>query len=73
LLPIATDGGGDYQCVSFSAASGAARGQVVEWGHEECVAQVLAPSLSSFLQQIADGLADGSIGYKDGHGLVRMA
>jgi cell wall assembly regulator SMI1 len=73
LLPIATDGGGDYQCVTVSAASGAARGRVVEWGHEECIAQVLASSLSSFLQQIADGLANGSIVYEDGHGLVRIA
>jgi cell wall assembly regulator SMI1 len=72
LLPIAGDGGGDYQCVDISAQSGGHHGEVVEWGHEECAVQVLAPSLSSFLQQLADGLENGTIGHQSEHGLVRL-
>jgi cell wall assembly regulator SMI1 len=72
LLPIAGDGGGDYQCVNVSK-SGKGRGAVVEWNHEESVGQVIAPSLSAFLGEIADGLEDRSITYMEGNGLVRVA
>jgi cell wall assembly regulator SMI1 len=72
LLPIAGDGGGDYQCVNISAKSRAHYGDVVEWSPEEEDAKVLAPSLSAFLHQLADGLEKGTIGFQRDHGLVHL-
>lgn len=72
LLPIASDGGGDYQCVNVSPKPSADHGKVLEWSHEEGDTKVLAPSLSSFLQQVADGLEKGTIGYQRDNGLVHL-
>jgi cell wall assembly regulator SMI1 len=70
LLPIAGDGGSDYQCVNISAKH---HGKLVEWSPEEGEAKALAPSLSCFLQQLADGLEQGTIGYQRENGLVHLA
>jgi len=72
LLPIARDGGGDYQCVNIAAKSRAHYGKVIEWSHEGEDGEALAPSLSSFLQQLADGLERGTIGYQRENGLVHL-
>ena len=71
-LPIAGDGGGDYQSVNLATKSSAHHGKVVEWSHEGEDSTVLAPSLSSFLQQLADGLERGTISYQRENGLVHV-
>jgi cell wall assembly regulator SMI1 len=70
LLPIAGDGGGDYQCVNISVKSGTHYGEVVEWSPEEEGPKVLASSLAAFLQQLAEGLEKGTITYQTDNGLV---
>src|ERR1044071_3905018 len=70
FLPIAGDGGGDYQCVNLSAKS---TGQIVEWAHEEGDAKVLAPSLASFLHDLADGLKTDGVCFQADNRLVRLS
>jgi cell wall assembly regulator SMI1 len=71
-LPIATNGGGDYQYVDLSPDP-AHHGAIVEFEHEEGKAKRLAGSMADFLEEIASGLESGDITYEEGHGLARTS
>src|SRR5262249_30642793 len=55
-VPLASNGGGDYQCLDLAPAPTGTPGQVIGMWHENGRRQLLAPSLSEYLRLIADGL-----------------
>jgi cell wall assembly regulator SMI1 len=58
-IPLASNGGGDYQCLDLAPAPTGTTGQVISMWHENGQRQLLAPSLSEYLRLIADGLESG--------------
>jgi len=69
-IPFADNGGGDYFCVDMNPAEGGTAGQVIYWGHEELTRQMVAPSLTALVQQLAQGLASGKYTYDEDSGIV---
>jgi cell wall assembly regulator SMI1 len=66
-VPLATNGGGDYQCADL------ADGRVVEWQRETGVVEVMAPSWAARLAELADGLEQKRYRYDVDSGIIRPA
>ena len=70
-VPVATNGGGDYLCVDLAPAPGGKAGQVIEWRHETDERRRVAPSWEKYLQDLADGLEDGTLVNDESRGIIR--
>jgi cell wall assembly regulator SMI1 len=69
-LPIASNGGGDSQCIDLAPAAGGRAGQVISMWHEHGKRECLASSFTDYLQRIAEGLGSGKYRYEKGYGIV---
>jgi cell wall assembly regulator SMI1 len=58
-VPFASNGGGDLFCIDLAPAPGGAVGQVISHNHETGEHGLLAPSLRSWLHELAYNLRDG--------------
>jgi cell wall assembly regulator SMI1 len=67
---IAADESGDYQFVDLDETSGAKRGRVMEWNHEEGRARLVAPTLGARLAELAEGFEKGRYVVDDALGMV---
>ena len=72
-LPIATNGGGDYQCVDLIGDDGdpATRGRVIEFQHEVSDYEPVAASLAERLRELAAGLESGKYRVDEDNGIER--
>jgi cell wall assembly regulator SMI1 len=71
-IPIASNGGGDLQCIDLSPTEAGKAGQVISTWHESGNRELIAPSLTEYLRQIADGLESGRYHHKKGYGIVAL-
>ena len=69
-IPIADNGGGDYQCVDLVPTEAGTRGQIIGVWHDDVERHLIAPSLSEYLRQIADGFDKGALRYDENEGSV---
>jgi cell wall assembly regulator SMI1 len=60
-IPFAGNGGGDYFCVDLNPISSGTCGQVILFHHDRKERQLLAPSLNSLLEKLADGFESREI------------
>ena len=70
--PIASNGGGDYQCIDLTPAEGGTVGQVIGMWHDSEHREWIAPSLADYLRQLADGLESGKFAWAEGYGIVAV-
>ncbi|MEZ6062138.1 MAG: SMI1/KNR4 family protein [Planctomycetaceae bacterium] len=70
-IPFASNGGGDYYCIDMAPTADGTKGQVITHSHESGEHKVLAPSLSAYLGELADGLEAGQFEYTD-YGMQRI-
>lgn len=71
LVPIASNGGGDFQCVDVSPDPDK-RGRIVEVLHETREEAVVAPAFSAFLAELVDGLNARRYRFDEENGIVRV-
>lgn len=64
-IPFASNGGGDLFCIDLVPASGGVMGQVISHNHETGEHQLLAPSLRSWLHELAYDLRDGKYSFDE--------
>lgn len=69
-IPIAGNGGGDFQCIDMAPAEAGRSGQVISVWHESGRRELIARSLSDYLRRLADGLESGKYCHKEGYGIV---
>ena len=69
-IPMASNGGGDFQCIDMAPAETGRAGQVISMGHESGRRELIARSLSDYLRRLADGLESGEYRHKEGYGIV---
>jgi cell wall assembly regulator SMI1 len=69
-IPIASNGGGDFQCIDMAPTETGSSGQVISMWHENGRRELIAPSLSDYLRLIAEGLESGKYNYDEGYGIV---
>jgi cell wall assembly regulator SMI1 len=62
-VPVAENGGGDYQCLDLDPAVGGSAGQVIDFSHEVGPLCVLAGGFTDWLVSYADGLESGRYRY----------
>lgn len=60
-IPLTHDGGGNHIGVDLDPGPAGTVGQVITFGADDDEHQVLAPSLTSYLEQVADLIASGDI------------
>ncbi|MEM1027369.1 MAG: SMI1/KNR4 family protein [Planctomycetota bacterium] len=74
-VPIADNGGGDYQCVDVRGEPDdpSTVGRLVEYQHELSDAEPLAKSLADRLTEVAAGLKSGRFGYYEDCGIVLVS
>jgi cell wall assembly regulator SMI1 len=53
-VPFTGDGGGDHLCVDMDPAAGGAHGQVITMWHDAANRDCVAPSLTDYIEMIAD-------------------
>jgi len=70
-IPIAGNGGGDFQCVDLSPTESGTMGQIIGAWHDDTERQLIASSLANYLQMLADGLENGKYAYEDEEGIVQ--
>lgn len=70
-IPIAGNGGGDFQCVDLSPTDSGTVGQIIGAWHDDSERQLIAPSLADYLQTLADGLESGKYEYEEDEGIVQ--
>ena len=58
-IPLAHDGGGNHVGIDLDPPKGGARGQVINFGRNERIKFVLAPTWDAFLAQLAGDLEVG--------------
>jgi cell wall assembly regulator SMI1 len=69
-IPIASNGGGDFQCIDMAPDETGRTGQVISMWHENGRRELLAPSLSDYLQLVAAGLESGKYRYEEDYGII---
>lgn len=69
-VPFAGNGGGDYFCVDLAPAASGKTGQIIHFRHDAAERTLLAPSLRTFLADLANSLEDGNYRYEPDDGLV---
>jgi cell wall assembly regulator SMI1 len=69
-VPIASNGGGDFQCIDSVPTEMGRPGQVISMWHESPARELIAPSLADYLRVIADGLESGRLRYQKSYGIV---
>jgi cell wall assembly regulator SMI1 len=60
-IPLTHDGSGNHIGVDLNPAAGGVVGQVITFGADDDEHQVLAPSLLSYLEQVADLIESGDL------------
>ncbi|MGW8431088.1 SMI1/KNR4 family protein [Curtobacterium citreum] len=60
-IPLTHDGSGNHIGVDLNPGPAGATGQVITFGADDDAHQVLAPSLTSYLEQVADLIESGAI------------
>lgn len=58
-IPITHNGGGDHYCLDLDPAEGGTVGQTFDFHHDNPEYVVAAPNLTTWLQELADGLESG--------------
>ena len=71
-IPIAGNGGGDFQCVDLAPTESGTVGQIIGAWHDDTERQLIAPSLADYLQMLADGLEHGKYAYEEDEGVFQM-
>ncbi len=71
-IPIASNGGGDFQCVDLSPTDSGTAGQIIGAWHDDNERQLIAPSLADYLRMLADGLESGKYAYEEDDGIVQI-
>ena len=69
-FPFGSNGGGDLYCVDTAPTEGGTVGQVITHSHESGEHRILAPSLSAWLSELAEGLAAGKFKYDEMWGMT---
>ena len=62
-VPLTHDGGGNHYCADFAPTEEGVTGQIIEFWHDEGSRDVVAPSLTAWLSDVADGLESGALVY----------
>jgi cell wall assembly regulator SMI1 len=71
-IPIASNGGGDFQCIDMAPTETGRSGQVISMWHENGRRELIASSLADYLRVIADALESGRFRYQKGSGIVEV-
>ena len=69
-IPIAGNGGGDFQCVDLAPTASGTVGQIIGAWHDDDERHLIASSLADYLQRIADGLENGQYIYEEDEGII---
>lgn len=70
-IPFASNGGGDFYCIDMAPTGAGTVGQIITHSHESGQHEILAPSLATYLSELADGLEAGQFEYTE-DGLVKI-
>ncbi len=55
------DGGGNNLCIDMEPAEGGMVGQVITMWHDDATRNLIAPSLTGFIEIIAEDFEDGAL------------
>ncbi|MEJ0058142.1 MAG: SMI1/KNR4 family protein [Terricaulis sp.] len=69
-IPFTGDGGGNHLCIDMDPAPGGAVGQIITMWHDDETREVVAPSLTDFVEMIADDLEAGDLHWDEDWGGV---
>ncbi|MEQ1784140.1 MAG: SMI1/KNR4 family protein [Hyphomonadaceae bacterium] len=69
-IPFCGDGGGNHLCLDLDPASGGKAGQVITLWHDGPERQVIAPSLTEFIELIAKDAEAGELAWDEEWGGV---
>lgn len=72
-IPFVSNGGGDYYCVDLAPSEKGEIGQILAFHHENGERWLVAPSLRTWLSELAEELQNGRLRYEEGKGLVSTA
>ena len=72
-IPFCGDGGGNHLCLDLDPASGGSVGQVITLWHDAPERQVIAPSLTEFIEIIAKDAEAGDLVWDEEWGGVNAA
>ncbi len=62
-IPLTYDGGGNHYCADLHPTDAGTVGQIITMWHDEGSRNLVAPSLTAWLEQVADGLESGALVY----------
>lgn len=68
--PVTGDGGGNHLCADMEPAAGGAVGQIITMWHDDPVRACIAPSLTAFVEMIADKVESGELHWDEEWGGV---
>jgi len=66
-IPFTYDGSGNHHCIDLDPPEGGAVGQVIMFWHDDPARELVAPSLTAWIHQLADGLESGKMIYATGY------
>ena len=69
-VPFVSNGGGDYYCLDLAPSENGTAGQIISFNHETGDRWLIAPSLRTWLADLAQELQAGRLRYEVGKGLV---
>jgi cell wall assembly regulator SMI1 len=69
-IPFCGDGGGNHLCVDMEPAEGGVRGQVITMWHDDARRELIANSLTEFIEIIADDFQRGALTWDEEWGGV---
>jgi cell wall assembly regulator SMI1 len=69
-VPFVSNGGGDYYCLDLAPSENGTVGQIISFNHETGDRWLIAPSLRTWLADLAQELQAGRLRYEAGKGLV---
>ena len=72
-IPFCGDGGGNHLCIDMEPADGGTPGQVITLWHDEPARNLIAPSLTGFIEIIAEDFEDGALIWDEDWGGVYAA
>ncbi|HVY90587.1 MAG TPA: SMI1/KNR4 family protein [Hyphomonadaceae bacterium] len=70
-IPFTRDGGGNCLCVDMAPAAGGTKGQVITLWHDNPGRELIAPSLTEFVEILAEDMEDGKLVWDEEWGSFR--